>query len=428
VATGVPRKTKRKTVTRNGAHIEISYPGKRTAAEILSMPPEMFEVATSSKKSGQRNRLYFGENLAVLAHLNQDTAISGKVRLIYIDPPYATQTVFHSRELAHAYEDVFELGEYMEFMRERLILLHSILANDGTIYVHLDAKMVFHIKVIMDEIFGVGNFRNCITRRKSNPKNYTRKQFGNVSDYILMYSKTDTNVWNRQVEQWTEGRAREYQYVEPSTGRKFMKVPVHAPGVRNGATGGMWRGMLPPPGKHWQYTPERLDEMEARGEIFWSKNGNPRRKVYLDTNPGVPVQDIWMDYIDAHNQNISITGYPTEKPFELLKRIVEASSNPGDIVLDCFAGSGTTLAAADMLERRWIGVDNAPEALRTILHRFQHGTQRMGDFVSKRKSNAKAPTLFDEEPEPLAKARSVIKDFTCFVQPSLRKMFQKQEV
>ncbi|PJN93520.1 hypothetical protein CNY89_20220 [Amaricoccus sp. HAR-UPW-R2A-40] len=100
----------------------------------------------------------------------------GKVRLVYIDPPFATQTVFHSRKLAHAYEDVFECYEYLEFMRERLIFLHKIMADDGSIYVHLDAKMVFHVKIIMDEIFGLKNFRNCITRKKSNPKNYTRKQ------------------------------------------------------------------------------------------------------------------------------------------------------------------------------------------------------------------------------------------------------------
>jgi adenine-specific DNA-methyltransferase len=424
MATGVPRKTKRKTAPRLGSHVEITYPGKRRAEDILKTPPGMFEVVRREKKTAAAgNRLYYGDNLSVLAHLNQDPSIKGKVRLIYIDPPYATQTVFHSRELAHAYEDVFELAEYLEFMRERLIFLHSLLADDGTIYVHLDAKMVFHMKLLMDEIFGTTAFRNCITRRKSNPKNYTKKQYGNVSDYILFYAKSDSYVWNRQVEPWTDGRAKEYQYIEPGTGRKYMKVPIHAPGTRNGATGAPWRGMLPPAGKHWQYLPSTLDEMDARGEIFWSRNGNPRRKVYLDTNPGVSVQDIWMNFIDAHNQNINITGYPTEKPIELLSRIVEASSNPGDLVLDCFAGSGTTLAVADQLGRRWIGIDNAPEAIRTMLHRFNHGTRPMGDYVTKRRPKKEVPMLFDAPEEARSKTFKKIDNYTCFVEPALRNTF-----
>jgi len=164
-----------------------------------------------------------------------------------------------------------------------------------------------------------------------------------------------------------------------------MKVPLHAPGTRNGETGKPWRGILPPPGKHWQYPPAKLDEMDAKGEIFWSKNGNPRRKVYLDQHPGLGVQDIWLDFRDAHNQNIKITGYPTEKNPDLLRRIVAASSNPGDLVLDCFAGSGTTLAVADELQRNWIGVDSSPEALATILERFHRGLKPMGDYSEHRR-------------------------------------------
>jgi 3-methyladenine DNA glycosylase/8-oxoguanine DNA glycosylase len=122
--------------------------------------------------------------------------------------------------------------------------------------------------------------------------------------------------------------------------------------------------------------------MDARGEIFWSKNGNPRRKVYLDEHPGVGIQDIWLDFKDAHNQNIKITGYPTEKNPDLLRRIVAASSNPGDLVLDCYAGSGTTLAVADEMQRHWIGMDCSPEAISTILKRFECGLLPMGDYVA----------------------------------------------
>jgi len=240
------------------------------------------------------------------------------------------------------------------------------------------------------------------------PKNYTRKTYGNVADYLLFYTKSDSYVWHRPVEGWTPERiAKEYQYVEAKTGRRYKKVPVHAPGVRNGATGQLWRGMSPPPGKHWQYTPDKLDEMDARGEIYWSPTGNPRRKVYLDESDGIPVQDIWLDFRDAHNQNIAVTGYPTEKNPDLLTRIVEASSNPGDIVLDCFCGSGTTLAVASQLGRRWIGIDNSPEAIATTLRRFAIGAQPMGDFVSAHNGKAlAAPSLFDLADVPVEKKAS----------------------
>src|SRR5207253_965747 len=122
----------------------------------------------------------------------------------------------------------------------------------------------------------------------------------------------------------------------------YMKVPLHAPGVRRGASGGPWRGLLPPPGKHWQFTPDRLEELDRRGDIYWSPTGNPRRKVYLDNSRGVPVQDIWLDFKDAHNQNVRITGYPIEKNADMIRRIILGCSDEGDLVMDDFLGSGTT--------------------------------------------------------------------------------------
>lgn len=242
----------------------------------------------------------------------------------------------------------------------------------------------------MDEVFGIGNFRNLITRQKCNRKNYTKNQYGNVADYILFYTKSDKYTWSRSYEPWPEGKIKkEYQYIDEETGRRYKKVPIHAPGIRKGETGKEWRGMLPPPGKHWQYTPDKLEEMDKNGEIYWSQNGNPRRKVFFDNSEGIPVQDIWLDFKDAHNQNICITGYPTEKNPDLIKRIIQASSNPGDILLDCFSGSGTTLAVASELNRNWIGIDNSIEAIKTTLKRFKYGTKPMGDFVSKSISSNK---------------------------------------
>jgi adenine-specific DNA-methyltransferase len=254
--------------------------------------------------------------------------------------------------------------------------------------------MAFEIKIIMDEIFGRNNFRNWITRKKCSSKNYTSKTYGNVSDFILFYTKSNKYIWNRPYEKWEKEHSEiEYQYIEKETGRKYKKVPIHAPGVRHGETGKSWKGMNPPPGKHWQFTPKKLDEMDEKGEIYWSPNGNPRRKLYLDASKGVSVQDIWLNFRDAHNQNIEISGYPTEKNPDLIKRIIETSSNENDIVLDCFSGSGTTLSVASDLGRKWIGIDNSPEAIETTLRRFIIGVDKMGDFVNKNKKKRKEMQL-----------------------------------
>lgn len=372
--------------------LSLSYAGKSPVIEVLRTPPGSYLCLHKFEQS--TNQLYYDDNLPVLALLLQEKSIAGHVRLVYIDPPYATGSVFKSRSQKDAYTDLLNGAQYIEFLRRRLILLRELLAEDGSIYVHLDANMAFQVKIVMDEIFGEKNFRNWITRKKCNPKNYTRKTFGNVSDYILFYTKSDRYVWHRPYDLWTpENAEEEYPYIEPESGRRYKKVPIHAPGTRNGATGQPWRGMEPPPGKHWQYLPEKLDEMDARGEIYWSPNGNPRRKIYLDQSAGKPTQDIWLDYKDAHNQNIKITGYPTEKNPNLLRRIIQASSNPGDVVLDCFAGSGTTLNVADELGRRWVGIDNSAQAIKTILKRFAIGREAMGDFVNGRSPSAPSPSF-----------------------------------
>ncbi len=338
-------------------------------------------------------RLYHADNLDVLNALLLDKDVCGKVTLIYIDPPYNTGGAFETRDFKHAYNDRFSIEEYLDFMRCRLKLMHRLLSEDGSIYIHLDSNMVFHIKVMMDEIFGMQYFKGMITRKKCKSKNFTRKTYGNISDYILFYSKNENPVWNRPYEEWSDEKIlKEYPCIEENTGRRYKKVPIHAPGIRNGATGAAWRGLMPPQGKHWQFTPDKLDEMDANGEIYWSANGNPRRKVYLDRSNGVPVQDIWLDYLDVNNQNTLITGYPTEKNIDMLKRIIETSSCQGDLVLDCFAGSGTTLVAAEELGRQWIGVDIGEEAISTMIKRFEIGSQPMGDYV-KKKTTSKQNTM-----------------------------------
>lgn len=369
-----------------GIDFKLEYPGKKPVSQILATRPGTYSPDPQYSRGG--NRLYHADNLNVLAMLAGDSGVCGQVKLVYIDPPFGTTMAFESRQQTHAYDDKLSGPAYVETLRERIALIHHIMSDDGSFYLHLDSRMAFHMRIIMDEIFGKNNFRNVITRKKSNPKNYTRKTYGNVSDYILFYTKSDLYVWNRPMEPWSDSAAiKEYPYAD-SDGRRYKKVPVHARGTRNGETGKAWRGKMPPPGKHWQYPPQTLDDMDARGEIYWSATGNPRRKVYLDNSAGIPVQDIWSDVLDARNQNAFITGYPTEKNPALLSRIILASSNPGDLVLDCYSGSGTTLAVASDLGRRWIGVDSSDEAIQTTLRRFQYGSQRMGDYVNTKKTPA----------------------------------------
>ena len=370
------------------------------ASSALSLVPKseiVFRPVNQYDGTGLK-RLYHADNLDVLNYLINDKKVCGNIDLVYIDPPYNTGGAFETRDFKLAYDDKYTTDGYLRFMRVRLKLLHTLLSEKGSIYVHLDSNMVFHVKILMDDIFGEKNFRGMITRKKCKSKNFTRKTYGNISDYILFYSKSDSAKWNRPYDQWDDEKVlKEYPFIEEGTGRRHKRVPCHAPGTRNGATGGPWRGMMPPEGKHWQYTPEKLDEMDAKGEIYWSSNGNPRRKVYLDQSKGVPVQDIWLDYLDVNNQNTCLTGYPTEKNLDMLKRIIETSSNPGDLVLDCFAGSGTTLVAAEELGRQWIGVDIGEEAIKIIQDRFVNGTKPIGDYVSRRKkkNDFASQSLFD---------------------------------
>lgn len=377
---------------------QINYQGKTHEKVVINAQPKHNYKLLF--KNNDENNLFYGDNLDVLSYLLYKKNLRGKIKLVYIDPPYGTNSVFQTRHQKSSYKDDLIGSHFIEFIRKRLILLREMLSEDGSIYIHLDSNMIFQIKLIMDELFGAKNFRGFITRKKCSTKNSTQKTYGNISDYIIFYSKTENFIWHRPTTSWTDEKIlKEYPCIDEKSGRRYKKVPIHAPGIRNGETGKGWRGMMPPQGKHWQFTPAKLDELDVKGEIYWSSNGNPRRKVFLDEDKGIPVQDIWLDVQDSLNQNIKITGYPTEKNPQLLERIIKASSNPGDIVLDCFAGSGTTLDVAEQLDRKWIGIDNSSEAIQNIFKRFFNGLEEMGDYVNKEldpmRTNKSQKTLFE---------------------------------
>ena len=223
----------------------------------------------------------------------------------------------------------------------------------------------------MDEVFKPEHFINEITRIKSNPKNFGRPAYGNVKDTILFYSKGDRYVWNGSVEKMSKEDIERLFPMKDEKGKRFTTNPLHAPSeTKTGATGQGWkvrgRELSPPKGRHWRYSPERLTELEEEGLIVWSSKGNPRKKIYADDaiKRGRKRQDIWK-FIDP-----AYPTYPTQKNVEMLKAIIEASSNRGDLVLDCFSGSGQTLVASAELGRKWVGIDNSKKAMRVAQERL----------------------------------------------------------
>ena len=256
----------------------------------------------------------------------------------------------------------------MKFLRQRLILMREMLSNEGSIYVHIDLKMGHYVKILMDEVLGRNRFINDITRIKCNPKNFARKGYGNIKDVVLFYSKTEKFIWNEPYQKFLEKEIERLFLKVDEQGRRYTTTPLHAPGeTQNGNTGKKWNGLKPPPGRHWRIAPKELTRLDKMGLIEWSVSGNPRKKIYADEiqEKGKKMQDIW-EFKDP-----PYPLYPTEKNLEMLQTIIRSSSNPGDVVMDCFCGSGSTLLAAETLERKWIGVDNSKVAITTAEKRLK---------------------------------------------------------
>lgn len=351
----------------------LDYPNKKSEGEILNTVRA--ELKTVSGK-GSRNKLIHGDNLAVTKSLLDNHDLAGKVDLIYIDPPFATNghfrisddrasTISSSNGDVIAYSDTLIGADFLEFLRERLILLRELMSDRGSIYLHIDYKIGHYVKLIMDEVFGIKNFRNDITRIKCNPKNFQRKAYGNIKDLILFYSKSDNPVWNDQKASYSDEDVERLFKKVDGDGRKYTTIPLHAPGeTANGNTGKEWRGVMPPKGRHWRSDPSVLEEWNRQGLIEWSANDVPRKKIFVDERDGKKMQDIW-EFKDPQYPN-----YPTEKNIDLLKFIIKTSSNEGSLVLDCFCGSGTTLVAAQELNRNWIGIDKSEHAIKVAKKRL----------------------------------------------------------
>jgi len=347
--------------------MELNYNNKLTLDEILKKSSKYKSKGKTSKNS---NKLIFGDNLHGLNYLINNENLKGKIDLIYIDPPFATNNTFsidessrvstisNSKDGSIAYTDKLKGLDFIEFLRERVILLRELLSDNGSFYLHIDYKIGHYVKVMLDEVFGINNFRNDITRIKCNPKNFKRKGYGNIKDLVLFYTKSDNMIWNEPKVPYSDTDVEKLFSKIDSNGRRYTTVPIHAPGETK--TPQKFKGNFPPVGRHWRTNVEELERLDKEGLIEWSSKGNPRMVIYADEKEGKRVQDIW-EFKDPQYPL-----YPTQKNSDLLDLIIKTSSNTNSIVLDCFSGSGSTLMSAIRNERKWVGIDASIQSIKII--------------------------------------------------------------
>ncbi len=395
---------------------ELVYHGKEREEDIIAdtLAVPLQPVRTfgrngrhgSSAGSGQtwQNMLIFGDNLQVMKTL-LEMKKTGKlcnadgtpgVRLVYIDPPFATRQEFRGTEDQKAYQDKIAGRDFLEFLRKRLILIREVLSDDGSIYLHLDIKKGHYLKILMDEIFGEQSFVNDIIWQRMASHNDPGR-YGNVRDSLLFYKNGQEYVWNEpKMEQSSEYIDKFIVYAESPDKRRWIKLKkgeqppdgweryrlgnFASPHPRPNLTY-VYKGYQPPK-NGWKVNVDRMRDMEKQSLLHFpkSKSGRIQPKQYLkDTVGNKAVPDVWVGINPLQAQSSEKQNYPTQKPEALLDRVLSASSKPGDIVLDAFAGSGTTCAVAEKLGRRWIGIDCGKLAIYTMQKRMLNLRKGIGN-------------------------------------------------
>jgi site-specific DNA-methyltransferase (adenine-specific)/adenine-specific DNA-methyltransferase len=385
---------------------ELVYHGKDREEDIIAdtLAVPLQPVRTFGKNSDEwHNMLIFGDNLQVMKTL-LEMKKKGKlcnadgtpgVRLIYIDPPFATKQEFRGTQDQKAYQDKIAGAQFVEFLRKRLVLLKELLSDDGTIYVHLDTKKSHYVKVILDELFNEARFENEIVWKRSSAHSDSAT-FANLHDTIFFYSRSERYVFNQLFQPYTEDYIEErYKHID-SDGRRFLDRDLSSTGLRGGGYLYEWKSVT----QEWRCPIETIKRYEKENRLYYTSRGVARYKQYLDKMPGVALQDIWLDINAVNSQARERVEYPTQKPESLLERIIRTSSDKGDLILDSFAGSGTTLAVAEKLNRRWVGVDCGKLAIYTIQKRMLNLCREIGN---------KGPKL---EPKPFTLYNAGLYDFS----------------
>ena len=360
------------------------------------------------------NHLYFGDCLDVLKELNQQHP-QPFIDLIYIDPPFNSKRnyniLFESmdmkdanaqkqafadtwsnygymdelNEIAELHKDLYEMlnmfhklksisdsaTAYLSTMAIRIFYMHKLLKDTGSFYLHCDPTMSHYLKLLCDMIFGERNFRNEITWQRTNTHNDAkqgRKAYGNVIDIILFYTKSDNCTFTQQYVPLNEEYVKSFYKFEDADGRRYQLGDLGAPGGEE--KGNPYYEFLGVK-KFWRYSKERMKKLYDEGMIVQTKEGTvPRLKRYLDDSKGNAIQNLWTDIGPLQANSKEKLGYPTQKPESLLERILLTSSNEGDVVADFFCGCGTTIAAAQKLNRKWVGADISHLAVRLIKKRL----------------------------------------------------------
>ena len=343
--------------------------------------------------------IFTGDNLPIMRGINSES-----VDLIYLDPPFNSNANYAapigSKAAGAEFKDTWTLSDvdnawldlietkypalnrvihaamtnsdksYLIYMAARLLEMKRILKDTGSIYLHCDTTMSHYLKLVMDAVFGKGNFRNEIVWQRTNAHNLKAKSFSKTHDVLLFYSKGKDYTWNKQYTDYSQAQLSRYKKDE--TGRLYTgrDLTVSSGGNRNF----QWRGSRPPSNRSWGASLEQLERWYTEGRILLKRDGTPRLdglKVYLDELPGKQIPAIWTDISRIGNTSKERLGYPTQKPLALLDRIINASSNETDIVFDPFCGCATTLVAADRLQRRWIGIDISAKAAELVVERIK---------------------------------------------------------
>jgi len=379
--------------------------GKRTALLRVSLPfqtvetinessmerQRMLDLFSAGRDSDWRNRLIWGDKKYILPSLLDEFA--GKVNLIYIDPPFNVGADFsftatiadhpdteedESSEFVKqpsaieqkAYRDTWGKGldSYLLWFYETIVLLRELLAKNGSLYVHLDYHIGHYAKTVLDEVFGQENFKNEIVWKRSLPHNDPKK-YGAIHDVIYYYVKSENYVFNQMFTGLSEEYKESHYSQVDEQGRRYQLSSLSASGAGSAKRFGD-KVLNPPKGTHWRYSQENIDELMAEGRIIFTTGGSPRYKRYMNEMQGPAIQSIWTDVFPVNSQADERVDYATQKPEALLERIIKASSNEDDLVLDCFCGSGTTAATAEKLNRRWITCDLGRFSIHTARKRL----------------------------------------------------------
>lgn len=367
------------------------------------------------RSSIRSNRLYYGDNMTIMQNLP-----SACVDLIYLDPPFNSQRTYNLiyrqmtglplPEQEEAFCDAWELDPekeemtrrmpmvlreygvdeglvqfwsawiaalrntqprllaYLVYMTYRLYEMRRLLKPTGSLFLHCDPTAGHYIKVILDAIFGHENFRNEITWKRTSAHSSARR-CGPVHDTIFFYSKSAKYTWNPVFQAYDDSYVKGFYTHKDPDGRMWRRSDLTGAGIRGGETGKPWRGIdITARGRHWAYPPAILDQMDADGKVHWPRKegGMPMFKRYLDDQQGAPLQDVWTDIPPIHNLSQYRLGYSTQKPLPLLERIITMATNPGDVVFDPFCGCGTTIYAAHVTGRKWLGCDIAILSVRLV--------------------------------------------------------------